>query len=91
MGVDAGEVDIKVERSEVTLSGTVENRHDKRRLEDLAEAVSGVQHVHNQLRIEELQRGQPQSATSGDVQTPSGGYGGTGNAGRGSHQNNRSQ
>jgi hypothetical protein len=91
MGVDAGEVDVKVERGEVTLGGTVDNRHDKRRLEDLAEAVSGVQHVHNQLRIEELQRGQPRSA-SGDVQPPSGAYGGTtGNAGRGTHQNNRSQ
>ena len=57
MGIDAGDVDIKVEHCEVTLTGTVDNRQDKRRLEDLAESVSGVKHVHNQLRVEERQRG----------------------------------
>jgi hypothetical protein len=91
MGVDAGDVDIKVERSEVTLSGTVDNRQDKRRLEDLAESVSGVKHVYNQLRVEELQRGSSRNASPGETQAPSGGYGGTGNAGKNTHPNNRTQ
>jgi hypothetical protein len=76
MGIDAGDVDINVERCEVTLTGTVDNRYDKRRLEDLAESVSGVKHVHNQLRVEEQQRGQSKS-TSGETQNQPGGYGGT--------------
>jgi hypothetical protein len=66
MGIDAGEVEIEVERCEVTLTGTVDNRQDKRRLEDLAESVSGVQHVHNQLRVEEQQRDEWHS-TSGET------------------------
>jgi hypothetical protein len=75
-------VDINVERCEVTLTGTVDNRHDKRRLEDLAESVSGVKHVHNQLRVEEQQRGQSK-ATSVETQNQTAGYGGTsGNAGK---------
>ena len=37
--------------SEVVLSGTVNNREEKHRAEDLAESVSGVKNVQNQLRI----------------------------------------
>ena len=76
MGIDAGDVDISAEHCEVTFTGTVDSRQDKRRLEDLAESVSGVTHVHNQLRVEEQQRGQSKS-TSGETQTQTGGYGGT--------------
>jgi hypothetical protein len=35
---------------EVTLTGTVESRYAKRLAEDLAESVSGVTHVQNNLR-----------------------------------------
>ena len=76
LGIDAGEVDIQVESCEVTLTGTVDNRQDKRRLEDLAESVYGVKHVHNQLRVEEQQRGQSKS-TSGEALDQTGRYGGT--------------
>ena len=37
---------------EVTLAGTVSRREDKRRAEDIAEAVSGVTHVQNNLRVQ---------------------------------------
>ena len=88
MGIDAGDVDIMVEHCEVTLTGTVDNRHDKRRLEDLAESVSGVKHVHNQLRVEEQQRRQSKS-TSGETQNQTAGYGGTSaNAGKNATQHN---
>ncbi|WP_236024832.1 BON domain-containing protein [Arenibaculum pallidiluteum] len=49
--VDATDIDVTVSGSEVTLSGTVDNRNAKRRAEDIAEAVSGVRHVQNNLRV----------------------------------------
>lgn len=49
--LDASEVSVAVSEGEVTLSGTVNNRWDKRRAEDLAESVSGVNNVENRLRV----------------------------------------
>jgi hypothetical protein len=49
--VNAEDVEIKVERGEVTLTGFVERRDDKRAIEDLAEDVFGVDEVHNQIRL----------------------------------------
>ena len=49
--IDASDIDIKVNGSEVILSGTVDSRNEKRRAEDLAESVSGVTNVQNQLRV----------------------------------------
>lgn len=49
-GVDASDIDVIVKNGEVTLSGTVKERNDKRIVEDLAECVLGVKDVHNQLR-----------------------------------------
>ena len=49
--LDASDIEVKVEGSEVTLNGTVASRDDKRRAEDLAERVSGVEHVQNNLRV----------------------------------------
>jgi osmotically-inducible protein OsmY len=51
--VDARKVSVKVENGEVTLSGTVPTRLQKRRAEDCAEEASGVKHVQNNLRVEE--------------------------------------
>ena len=47
---DASDVDVTVKNGEVTLSGTVPNREQKRRSEDLIEHVTGVREVHNTLR-----------------------------------------
>jgi hypothetical protein len=49
--IDASEIEVRVEQGEVTLTGTVEDRHAKRLAEDLAERVSGVTEVHNQIRV----------------------------------------
>lgn len=49
--VDASDVDVVVSGREVTLSGTVNSRDERRRAEDIVEAVSGVTHVQNNLRV----------------------------------------
>jgi osmotically-inducible protein OsmY len=50
-GLDASEIDVKVQNGEVTLTGTVDNRQEKRMAEDAAESCPGVRDVHNQLRV----------------------------------------
>lgn len=49
--VDAGEIQADVKDGEVTLTGTVDGRAARRRAEDVAEAVSGVTYVLNNLRV----------------------------------------
>ncbi|MFZ5482295.1 MAG: BON domain-containing protein [Myxococcota bacterium] len=49
-GIDAENIDVNVKNGEVTLTGTVRNRDDKRRIEDIVENVLGVKDVHNQIR-----------------------------------------
>jgi len=49
--VDASEIDVAVAGSEVTLSGTVNTREERRRAEDCVEQVLGVTHVQNNLRV----------------------------------------
>jgi osmotically-inducible protein OsmY len=49
--LDASDIEVDVIGTEVTLSGTVNSRQDKRRAEDLAERVSGVTNVQNNLRV----------------------------------------
>lgn len=49
--VDATDIEVKVEQGEVIVSGVVENRHIKRRVEDIIEEqVSGIKHLENRLR-----------------------------------------
>ena len=50
--VDASNIEITVTDGEATLSGTVDSRETKRRAEDLAESVTGVKNVQNQLRVD---------------------------------------
>ncbi len=50
--IDASEVEVQVQNGEVTLTGKVEDRHQKRLAEDLAERCSGVTDVHNQLKVD---------------------------------------
>jgi osmotically-inducible protein OsmY len=49
--LDASDIEVQVSSREVTLSGEVHSREDKRRAEDIAEMVSGVSHVQNNLRV----------------------------------------
>jgi hypothetical protein len=50
--IDATEIDVQVQSGEVTLSGAVDDRYAKRLSEELAEEVSGVREVHNQIRVQ---------------------------------------
>lgn len=49
--LDASEIEIDVRQGEVTLSGLVTSRDQKRRAEDIAERIGGVRDVTNQLRV----------------------------------------
>src|SRR5688572_169771 len=49
--LDASEITVRVSNGEVMLSGTVSSREQKRRAEDVAERISGVKDVTNQLRV----------------------------------------
>ena len=48
--IDARDIDITVANGDVTLRGLVESRAAKRQAEDVAESVSGVREVRNELR-----------------------------------------
>ena len=50
--VDASDIEVTVNNGMVTITGRVDNRDEKRRAEDIAECVSGVSDVSNQLRVE---------------------------------------
>lgn len=49
--VDASNVEVTVVGREVTLSGTVPTREQRRQAEDIAEQVGGVSHVQNNVRV----------------------------------------
>jgi hypothetical protein len=49
--VDASDIEVNVKDGEITLTGVVADRLSKRTIEDLADSVSGVKDVQNQLRV----------------------------------------
>jgi osmotically-inducible protein OsmY len=57
--VDCRDIEVTVEGGEVTLSGTVPHRRDKRHVEELAWQIRGVEQVHNRLRTKSLPEGEP--------------------------------
>ncbi len=74
--IDASDVEVTVNNGMVTLTGRVNSREEKRRAEDIAERVSGVTDVSNQLRVgrevpitAEQERATPQRARSAGDQT----------------------
>lgn len=54
--VDASEIEVEVKDGRVTLTGTCDDRQQKRRAEDIAERCSGVQDVMNHIRVEQSDR-----------------------------------
>ncbi|MFN7945131.1 MAG: BON domain-containing protein [Blastocatellia bacterium] len=72
--VDASNISVSVNNGEVTLSGSVNSRLEKRIAEDVAESCSGVREVQNNLRVSREQSQQTsgsQALTTGS-QTPTG-------------------
>jgi hypothetical protein len=57
--LDATHIEVLVKNGEVTLSGTVEDRHAKRLAEDVTASVSGVRDVHNQMKLAAGRQDQP--------------------------------
>ena len=62
----------------MTLTGQVNSREEKRRAEDIADAVSGVKHVQNNLRVKDRSSS---TSTSERSTTQLGGSTSTGAAG----------
>jgi osmotically-inducible protein OsmY len=84
--LDASDVEVTVSNAEVTLTGTVNNRWDKRRAEDIAESVNGVTHVENRVRVKQHGSSMSAGGTStygagSDTSTASMGAGGVGTHG----------
>jgi hypothetical protein len=75
--VDASNIEVKVSSGEVTLSGTVNSRDEKRRAEDIAENISGVKHVQNNLRVSESSWGGTSTGTGSSYGGTSGSTSGT--------------
>lgn len=50
-GYDADAIEVEVSGGEVTLTGTVDSRREKRRAEQVAESAGGVRDIHNRLRL----------------------------------------
>ncbi|KYF93494.1 hypothetical protein BE17_33470 [Sorangium cellulosum] len=71
---------MKVQNGEVILSGTVRERRFKHQLESLAERISGVNDVRNEIRMyREQQQGEAKTSSglsSGERSTASGTTGG---------------
>lgn len=70
--VDATNIRVSVKDGEISLDGTVSSRQAKRRAEDVADEISGVKHVQNNLRVQET------SQISGTGRLGSSGAGSTG-------------
>lgn len=63
--VDVREVEVSVSNGVVTLSGTVQDRQQKYRIEDMTDDVFGVKDVHNQIRVARESRELRESGSSG--------------------------
>lgn len=83
--VDASHITVSVKDGELTLDGTVDSRHAKRRAEDTVEHISGVKHVQNNLRVQDRSANYGSSSYSGTSAFDGGAtYGQSGGASSGS-------
>jgi hypothetical protein len=68
--LDASDVDVQVQSGTVVLTGAVESREAKRRAEDVAETVSGVREVQNNLRLRSVVSDQHRRSGGGTGTAP---------------------
>lgn len=81
--VDASDIEVTVSGCEVTLNGHVDNRNARRRAEDIAESVSGVRHVQNNLRVQQSGQHGGMSGGTGAGASAMAGMSSTGTTGTG--------
>ncbi len=62
--IDARNIEVSVSGTEITLSGTVVSRDQRRRAEAVADGVAGVTHVQNNTRVDEATLAASQSTTT---------------------------
>lgn len=67
--LDPSEIEVAVANGEVTLTGTVDSRNEKFLAEEIADDVSGVNDVHNQIRLRREQPATQHQATNADNST----------------------
>jgi hypothetical protein len=65
--LDASNIEVTVKDGEVQLSGTVNNREDKRYAETLVERLSGVKEVQNSIRVQQQEQQRGQTGTTGQT------------------------
>lgn len=63
--IDATDVSVECSDGEVTLSGTVDSRMERRTAEAIADSVPGVKDVHNELQIGRVQPADSTQAARG--------------------------
>ncbi|HEX6184469.1 MAG TPA: BON domain-containing protein, partial [Pyrinomonadaceae bacterium] len=68
--LDASEVEVNVAAGEVFLTGAVDSRYAKRIAESIAESVTGVTNVQNNLRVHNYQTAEPGATTETTVVAP---------------------
>jgi len=71
--LDATEIEVTVQNGEVTLKGSVENRQAKRLAEEVAEGVSGVKDVTNQIKVQQSKSGGSQHGESSGTENQTSG------------------
>jgi hypothetical protein len=67
--VDATDIEVGVQNGEVTLRGTVDSRQAKRIVEDIADAVSGVKEVTNQIKVKQRGEANERGETKHETET----------------------
>jgi osmotically-inducible protein OsmY len=77
--LDPGEIEVSVSGGEVTLSGSVPERYMKWQAEQVIDNVSGVNEIHNQLRVQRQDTSTSASSqqAGGMTGTPANTQGGT--------------
>lgn len=72
--IDATNIEVQVKDCEVTLTGTVNSREEKRRAEDLIDDLLGVRDVSNNLRVVneggQIEGAQSRQSTMGQSESP---------------------
>jgi len=63
--IDASEIEVQVSNGEVTLSGSVSSRQEKRMAEEAIENLGGIKDVNNQLKVIQQSAQQSTSSRSG--------------------------